>query len=98
VRISAFALPSPPRDSAGSEPRGTPGDAATGMARMASGPFSGQGAGRRRERSPALARGHAAVHVRLAEHFSNIIHYIAATHPSRRAGPNENGPDVISLF
>jgi len=37
---------------------------------------------------------HAAVHVPVAGHFSNIAHYIAAAHPSRRPCRNENGPDV----
>jgi len=34
----------------------------------------------------------------MAGYFSNIAHHIAATRPSRRPGPSENGPDAKSLF
>jgi hypothetical protein len=49
------------------------------------------------QKSPALADGPAAVHVRVTKYFSNVVHYIPATHPFRRPRQSEHGLDVKSL-
>jgi hypothetical protein len=53
----------------------------------------GRGEGR-----AGLGKWQAAGHAPQPGDFSNIAHHIAAMYPSRRIGPNENGPDVKTPF